>query len=74
MSFRIEYDFPARWAFDRIPWPRSATVDAIVQRFARERAPSLASRAYPLRGGGYRIAVRVDLPSRTVLVLHIEPL
>jgi hypothetical protein len=74
MTFAVEWDFPARSAFNRIPWPRSADVAALVYRFAATRAPHLESGAYPLRGAGYRVAVRVDHRAGTVLVLYLEPL
>ncbi|MEO7328902.1 MAG: hypothetical protein ABI193_10010 [Minicystis sp.] len=74
MTFTIEWDFPARAAFDRIPWPKSADVAALIHRFSRDRAPFLDSGAYPIRGAGYRFAVRVDRSERTVLVLYLQPL
>lgn len=85
MTFEVEWDYPARVAFARIPWPRSADVAALVYRFATTRAADLESGAYPLRGAGYRIAVRVNhavipgdarerSPTGTVLVLYLEPL
>jgi hypothetical protein len=74
MTFEVEWDFPARAAFYRIPWPRSADVAALVYRFAVTHAPKLHSGAYPLRGAGHRIAVRVDAQAGTVLVLYLEPI
>jgi hypothetical protein len=72
MSFTVAYDFPARQAFYRVPWPASAAVDAVVLRFAAERAPSLESRSYTIRGAGYWIRVRVNREMGTVLVLWLE--
>ncbi|MFO0758179.1 MAG: hypothetical protein U0359_16910 [Byssovorax sp.] len=72
MIFTVEWDFPARAAFDRIPWPNSADVAALVYRFAKVRAPLLDTGAYALRGAGYRLALRVDRDARTVLVLYLE--
>ena len=72
MIFAVEYDFPARWAFDRVPWPTSAAVDAAILRFAAERAPHLESRSCTVRAAGYWIRVRVDRKLGTVLVLWLE--
>jgi hypothetical protein len=74
MIYQVTYDFPAVRTFDRVPWPTSAAVDGLVQRFARDHAPKLDAGAYPLRGAGYRIAVRVDHVRHTVLVLWLEPM
>jgi hypothetical protein len=71
MRFRIGWDYPALAAFPHIPWPISADVDTVIQRFAAERASLVPSGAYRVRAGGYEIAVRVDGEARTVLVLHV---
>lgn len=73
MTFAVEWDFPARVAFDQIRWPKSGDVAAVVYRFAEKRAPHLESGAYPVRGAGYRFAVRVDRHAETVLVLYLQP-
>ncbi len=71
MSFTITYDYPAHHGFARVPWPLSQDVAAEVQRFARERAPTLPSGRYRLRAAGYEMPVRVDHARETVLVLHV---
>ncbi len=72
MSFSVEYDFPARAAFARVPCPASADVDGAVMLFAAERAPHLADGAYRIRAAGYRLAVRVRRDAALVLVLWGE--
>jgi hypothetical protein len=71
MSFRIGWDYPALALFADIPWPTSADVDAAVQRFARERAPALASGTYGVRASGYTLRMQVDRNAGTVLVLYL---
>jgi hypothetical protein len=73
MTFAVDWDFPARRALERVPWPKSGEVAALVYRFAAGRAPLLRSGAWTVRGAGYWIRMRVDENARTVLVLYLEP-
>lgn len=73
MTFAVEWDFPARRALERVPWPKSGDVAAVVYRFATTRAPLLRSDACVVRGAGYWIRLRVDQKAGTVLVLYLEP-
>ncbi len=72
MTFSVEWDHPARTLLlQHIPWPASGDVAAAVHRFARERAPRLASGRHGVRAAGYDVVVRVDAATRTVLVLYL---
>ena len=71
MTFEIGWDFPARAALERIPWPTSGTIAGEVHRFVATLAPSLPSGPYHFRKAGYLIAVRLDQSLGTVLVLGV---
>lgn len=72
MTFRWAWDWPALINFDRIPHPwTAAAVDAAVQRFTRERAPSAETGEYRLRVEGYVVGLFVNRAAETVLVTYI---
>jgi hypothetical protein len=71
MSLALLWDYAALTAFDEVPWPVSAEVDAAILRFAAGRAAQLDTGRYRLRVAGFDVALRVDRRLGTVLVLHV---
>jgi hypothetical protein len=72
MTYDVELDHPAQWAFDRVPWPTSESVARAINHFAAEHAVGARARYSTIRGGGHWIRVHVNHLDRRVLVLWIE--
>lgn len=72
MTYDVEFDHPAEWAFYRIPWPTSESVARAIHYFAAEHAAVTRAAYVSIRGGGHWIRLHVNHLERRVLVLWIE--
>jgi hypothetical protein len=72
MTYDVAFDHPARWAFDRIPWPTSESVARAIYHFAAEHAAGARTVYSTIRGGGYWMRIHVNHLDQRVVVLWIE--